>query len=91
MTTDFNELARRLRKAVEPVAAGVYFAPEAHVAYTELGFQGSPVTQGGVARPNLAACCTSRAACMGQVSGEVATSAFGCFDPRAIVPVVTAG
>ena len=33
MATDFNERARRLRNAVEPVAAGVYFAPEAHDAY----------------------------------------------------------
>ena len=32
MTADFGEQARRLRNAVEPVAAGVYFAPEAHVA-----------------------------------------------------------
>ena len=29
MTTDFTEKARRLRNAVEPVAAGVSFAPEA--------------------------------------------------------------
>ena len=27
MATDFNEGGRRLRNAVEPVAAGVYFAP----------------------------------------------------------------
>jgi hypothetical protein len=45
LTTDFNETARRLRNAVEPVAAGVYFAPEAHAAYAVLGFDGSPITQ----------------------------------------------
>jgi hypothetical protein len=28
-----------------------YFAPEAHAAYTALGFDGSPVIRGGVARP----------------------------------------
>jgi hypothetical protein len=33
MATAFQEQARRLRNAVEPVAAGVYFAPEAHAAY----------------------------------------------------------
>ena len=38
MATDFQEKARRLRNAVEPVAAGVYFAPEAHQAYEALGF-----------------------------------------------------
>ncbi len=42
MTTDFQERARRLRNAVEPVAAGVYFAPEALAAYAALGFAGSP-------------------------------------------------
>jgi hypothetical protein len=36
MATDFNERARRLRNAIEPVAAGVYFAPEAHEAYEAL-------------------------------------------------------
>ena len=46
MTTDFQEKARRLRNAVEPVAAGVYFAPEAHAAYEALGFEGSPVSPG---------------------------------------------
>jgi hypothetical protein len=37
MTTEFNERARRLRNAVEPVAAGVYFAPEAYAAWTKAG------------------------------------------------------
>jgi hypothetical protein len=32
MATVFSERACRLRNAVEPVAAGVYFAPEAHAA-----------------------------------------------------------
>jgi hypothetical protein len=37
---------------VKPVAAGVYFAPEAHAAYAALGFEGSPATdKSGVARP----------------------------------------
>ena len=91
MTSDFNENARRLRNAVEPVAAGVYFAPEAHAAYAELGFAGSPVTQDGVARPDLKAYFTSRGACMGQVPGEVVASAFGCFNPKVVVPAVGAG
>jgi hypothetical protein len=52
MTTGFNERARRLRNAVEPVAAGVYFAPEALAAYAALGFAGSPATDAdGVAPP----------------------------------------
>ena len=91
MATDFQEKARRLRNAVEPVAAGVYFAPEAHKAYEALGFGGSPVTQDGVARPDMKAYFTSRGACMGQVPGEVVAAAFGCFNPKVVVPAVTAG
>jgi hypothetical protein len=91
MTSDFQEKARRLRNAVEPVAAGVYFAPEAHATYAALGFEGSPVTQDGVARPDLKAYFTSRGACMGQVPGEVVAAAFGCFNPKVVVPAVGAG
>jgi hypothetical protein len=91
MTTDFNERARRLRNAVEPVAAGIYFAPEAHAAYQALGFDGSPASADGVARPELKSYFTSRGACMGQVPGEVVASAFGCFNPRFVVPAVAAG
>ena len=92
MTSDFNERARRLRNAVEPVAAGVYFAPEAHAAYTALGFEGSPaVGKDGISRPEMTSYFTSRGACMGQVPGEVVAAAFGCFNPKAVVPGVTAG
>jgi hypothetical protein len=92
MATDFQEKARRLRNAVEPVAAGVYFAPEAHAAYEALGFDGSPpVSADGIARPELKSYFTSRSACMGQVPGEVVAAAFGCFNPKAVVPAVTAG
>ena len=91
MTTDVRERARRLRNAVEPVAAGVYFAPEAHAAYAALGFDGSPITQGGVARPELKSYFTSRGACMGHVPGEVVAAAFGCFNPKVVIPAVAAG
>jgi helix-turn-helix protein len=91
MISDFREKARRLRNAVEPVAAGVYFAPEAHQAYAALGFDGSPVAQDGVARPELKSYFTSRGACMGQVPGEVVAAAFGCFNRQVVVPAVAAG
>ena len=91
MAAGFQEKARRLRNAVEPVAAGVYFAPEAHKAYEALGFGGSPVSQDGVARPELKSYFTSRGACMGQVPGEVIAAAFGCFNPKAVVPAVAGG
>jgi hypothetical protein len=55
MASDLREKARRLRNAVEPVAAGVYFAPEAHAAYEALGFDGSPPpSSDGIARPGFA-------------------------------------
>jgi hypothetical protein len=91
MTTEYNERARRLRNAVEPVAAGVYFAPEAHRRYVALGFEGSPVAADGVARPELRSYFTSRGACMGQVPGEVVAAAFGCFNPKVVVMAVAAG
>ena len=91
MTSEFQEKVRRLRNAVEPVAAGVYFAPEAHAAYQALGFDGSPVAQDGVARPELKSYFTSRGACLGQVPGEVVAAAFGCFDPRVVRAAVAAG
>jgi hypothetical protein len=91
MTNEFQERARRLRNAVEPVAAGVYFAPEAHAAYEALGFEGSPVSADGVARPELKSYFTSRGACMGQVPGEVVAAAFGVFNPKVVVPAVAAG
>ena len=85
MATDFQQRARRLRNAVEPVAAGVYFAPEAHSAYTALGFAGSPpVSPDGIARPELKSYFTSRSACMGHVHGEVVAAAFGCFNPKVV-------
>src|SRR4051794_41844409 len=91
MRSDFRERARRLRNAVEPVAAAVYFAPEAHAAYEALGFDPSPVSQDGVARPELKSYFTSRGACMGQVVGEVVAAAFGVFNPKGVVPAGAAG
>src|SRR6478672_13885016 len=92
MATDFQERARGLRNAVEPVAAGVYFAPEAHAAYEALGFDGSSlVSKDGIARPELKSYFTSRGACLGQVPGEVVAAAFGCFDPRVVRAAVAAG
>jgi hypothetical protein len=87
-TTDLQEQTCRLRNAVEPVAAGVVFAPESHAAYEALGFDGSPTHQGGVDRPNMTAYFTSRGACMGQVTGAVVAAAFGCFNPVVVVPAV---
>jgi Helix-turn-helix family len=71
--------SRRLRDLVEPLAANVYFAPEAHQAYGELGLSFLP------------GYFCSRGACMGQVPGEVIASAFAVFNPALVLPAVEEG
>ena len=44
-----------------------------------------------MARPELKSYFTSRGACMGQVPGEVVAAAFGCFNPKVVIPAVAAG
>lgn len=83
--------ARHLAGALEPVIGSVYFAPECHRAYEELGFGASPGAAGGVALPDGPAYFTSRGSCLGQVPGEVVTAAFGVFSPAAVVPAVAHG
>jgi helix-turn-helix protein len=62
-----RRVSRRLRDLVEPLAANVYFAPEAHKRYADLGLSFAP------------GYFCSRGACMGQVPGEVIAAAFGVF------------
>jgi len=65
-----RSVSRRVRDLIEPLAANVYFAPEALEAYKELGLSYLP----GYFR--------SRSACMGDVSGEVVVATFGVFNNR---------
>jgi hypothetical protein len=83
--------ARTLASLLEPVVGQVYFAPECHSAYAELGFDPSPGAPGGVAMPDGPAYFTSRGSVMGQVPGEVVAAAFGVFNPKAVVPSVAKG
>jgi hypothetical protein len=77
---------------LEPVAGQVYFSPECHAAYAELGFSPSPGTLGGgVQLPDGPAYFTSRGSVMGQVPGEVVAAAFAVFNPEAVVPSVEFG
>ena len=55
------------------------------------GSTAAPVSQDGEACPDLKAYLTSRGACQGQVAGEVMAAAFGCFNPKVVVPAVEAG
>ena len=77
--------------ALEPVAAQVYFSPECHAAYAQLGFDPSPRTARGVALPDGPAYFTSRGSVMGQVPGEVVAATFAVFNPAAVVPSVQRG
>jgi hypothetical protein len=86
-----STLARRLGAALEPLIGQVYFSPECHQAYVELGFDPSPGSAGGVALPDGPAYFTSRGSVMGQVPGEVVAAAFAVFNPEVVVPAVALG
>ncbi len=85
---ELSTKARRLRNAVEPLAAGIYFAPEAHEAYAALGFSPSRAQNDGVQMPDGVAYFASRGACLGQVHGDVIAAAFGVFNPEVVIPMV---
>ncbi len=89
--TESSVRARRLASAIEPFAGQVYFSPECHQLYADLGFSGSPATLGGVAMPDGAAYFSSRGSILGQAPGELIASAFAVFNPAAVVPAVTTG
>src|SRR6516165_10834926 len=83
--------ARALGGALEPFAGQVYFSPECHAAYAELGFAPSPGRAGAVALPDGAAYFCSRGSVMGQVPGEMVASAFAVFNPEVVVAAVDHG
>lgn len=79
MTADLHTTARRLRDLVEPIAAGVYFAPEAIDGYKALGldyFEGY---------------FCSRGACLGKAPWTVICATFAAFKPAAVEAAVTGG
>jgi hypothetical protein len=76
---NLRSVARRLRDLVEPLAANVYFAPEARAAYQALGVEGFA--------PGYFA---SRGGCLGDVPGEVVAAAFGVFKPALVKESVDA-
>jgi hypothetical protein len=86
-----SERARLLAAALEPVAGQVYFSPECHRRYAELGFSPSPGSTGAVALPDGAAYFCSRGSVMGQVPGEMVASAFAVFNPEVVVAAVDHG
>jgi hypothetical protein len=74
------------------VIGQVFFSPECHAAYVELGFGPSPGSFGNdVAAPDGPAYFTSRGSLLGQVEPEVVAAAFGVFKPAVVVPSVQFG
>lgn len=77
-SSDFHQSARKLRNLTEPLAAGVYFAPEAHQGYTALGlnyFEGY---------------FSSRGACLGRAPWSVIAAGFAAFKPAVVEQAITA-
>jgi hypothetical protein len=88
---ELSAKARRLAAVIEPFAGQVYFSPECHAEYAQLGFPPSPAERNGVALPDGSAYFCSRGSLLGQVPGDVVASAFAVFNPSAVVPAVTLG
>lgn len=87
-----TNVARRIWDVVEPIAANVYFAPEAHAAYEAIGFDPSTRSSGGLQFPEMVAYFTSRGACLGpDVDGHLVASAFGVFKRSVVVGAVAEG
>ena len=84
-------IERRLGGALEPVIGQVFFSPECHDAYAQLGFAPSVHDAHGVALPDGPAYFTSRGSLLGQVRPDVVASAFAVFDPAVVVPSVRRG
>ncbi|MBV8985947.1 MAG: hypothetical protein JO248_16060 [Acidimicrobiia bacterium] len=76
---EVRRISRRLRDLIEPLAANVYFAPEAQENYKALGLSYIP------------SYFRSRSACMGDVVGEMVVAAFGVFNPAIVLPAIEEG
>lgn len=88
---DMSSKMRGLARTLEPFAGQVYFAPECHQRYEELGFSGSPGVREGVEQPDGAAYFCSRGSLMGQVPGEVIAATFAVFNPAVVTRAVAHG
>ena len=77
--TDLSKTARTVRNVTEPIAAGVYFAPEAQEGYQALGLN------------YFESYFCSRGACLGAAPWSVVAAAFAAFKPSVVEQAVTAG
>ncbi len=88
---DLARRTRRLRNVAEPIAASVFFAPEAHAAYAQLGFPHPGGEEFGIAKFDWDVYFVSRAACMGHVHGDVAAAVFGVFPRHRVANAINHG
>lgn len=88
---DLARRTRRLRNVAEPIAASVFFAPEAHAAYAQLGFPNPGGEEFGIAKFDWDVYFVSRAACMGHVHGDVAAAVFGVFPRHRVANAIIHG
>jgi hypothetical protein len=94
MSIDERTACRRSRwlaARLEPLVGQVYFSPEAHDNYVNLGFAPSPGALNGVAMPDGPAYFTSRGSLLGQAEPDVVAAAFGVFKPAVVVSGVSHG
>jgi hypothetical protein len=89
--SELSGRARQLRNTLEPLASNVYFAPDVHAEFENLGFGPPTGAEGCVTLAEISGYYCSRAGCMGQVPGDVVVAAFGVFNPELIVPAVERG
>src|SRR5690242_5259038 len=91
---------RALSAVLEPVVGAVYFAPEAHEALHQVGFDPSPGALtvewhdehwGDVMMTDFNAYFCSRGAMLGDVPGEVVAAAFGVFNPTIVIEALREG
>src|SRR5947207_6591592 len=85
---ELSKKARRLAAVIEPFAGQVYFSPECHAEYAQLGFSPSPAEKNGVALPDGSAYFCSRGSLLGQAPAELVASAFAVFNPSFFSPRV---
>ena len=86
-----TDVSRVLAGVLEPVTGQVYFSPECHHNYEQLGFAPSRGEFNGVMAPDGPAYFTSRGSVMGQVPGHVVAAAFAVFNPLVVIPAVEHG
>lgn len=77
--TDLHQSARTLRNVVEPLAAAVYFSPEARAGYEVLGLD------------YFESYFCSRGACLGRAPWSVIGAAFAAFKPAVVRAAVSGG